>query len=149
MRLWWNSGFPGGCRFALNSQAEDNIPLARLPLSPSPSVAVFRVGSKRGAHSKNGGQRRGRAISVFLWFVRFPLEPERAGEGAVAFCFAFFKCFCLLDQLKVIGQQSNKSAFLRFFRRFRKNWQPFLEVAEKDIIPLGQCDQRYLGRIGC
>jgi hypothetical protein len=33
------------CRFVLNSQAEEAIPPARLFLSPSPSVAVFRVGS--------------------------------------------------------------------------------------------------------
>jgi hypothetical protein len=81
----------------LNSQAEENIPLARLPLSPSPSVAVFWVGSKRGAHPKNGGQRRGRAISVLFWFVPLTLEPEGAGEGAVAFLSRLFECFCLSD----------------------------------------------------
>ncbi len=86
-----------------NSQAEENIPRARLLLSPSPSVAVFWVGSKLGAHPKNGGQRRGRAFPVFFWFVPLTLEPKGAGEGAVA----FLSCVCqmLLLMGSIEGQR--------------------------------------------
>ncbi len=50
---------------ASDRQAGAVWPPAHLPLTPSPSVAVFRGGFIEGAPTpKNGGQRRGRALLV-------------------------------------------------------------------------------------
>lgn len=59
-------------------------PPARLPLTPSPSVAVFRGGFVEGAPTpKNGGQRRGRAfLGLGLGSGPLTLESEGAGEGS-------------------------------------------------------------------
>lgn len=59
------------------------MPPARLPFTPSPSVAVFRGGFARGAHpEKWRPEARAGFLSPLPGVWPVTLEPEGAGEGS-------------------------------------------------------------------